>query len=205
MQRIAGPGAIGGLFVEEDTGTGQPPTQITAAWMNAVQEELANVIEGAEITLNPASNSQLLAAINALITLGVRPVPIGGIIAWSGSIATIPLHWALCDGTGGTHDLRDHFIMGAGGSYTVGSTGGSADAIVVAHGHAISETPHTHLVPQAAITVAAGALPAYSADLDPVVNSGPATTGITIEETGTSGVGANLPPFYVLAWIQLMS
>ncbi len=51
--------------------------------------------------------------------------PPGGIIMWSGSIGNIPSGWALCDGSNGTPDLRDRFIVGAGGSYNVGSTGGA--------------------------------------------------------------------------------
>jgi hypothetical protein len=52
--------------------------------------------------------------------------PSGGIVMWSGSIASIPLGWRLCDGGGGTPDLRDRFIVGAGSTYTPGNTGGSA-------------------------------------------------------------------------------
>ena len=52
-------------------------------------------------------------------------VPPGAIIMWSGSINDIPVGWALCDGRNGTPDLRDRFIVGAGGSYNVGNTGGS--------------------------------------------------------------------------------
>ena len=42
-------------------------------------------------------------------------VPIGGIIMWSGTIATIPATWALCDGTANAPgpDLRDKFVVGA--------------------------------------------------------------------------------------------
>lgn len=40
-------------------------------------------------------------------------IPVGGIIMWSGTIATIPANWALCDGTNSTPDLRDKFIVGA--------------------------------------------------------------------------------------------
>lgn len=42
-------------------------------------------------------------------------VPVGGIIMWSGTIASIPATWALCDGTSNTPgpDLRDKFIVGA--------------------------------------------------------------------------------------------
>jgi hypothetical protein len=67
-------------------------------------------------------------------------VPVGGIIMWSGSIATIPTRWALCDGTNSTPDLRDRFIVGAGSTYAVGATGGSKDAIVVSHSHTATST-----------------------------------------------------------------
>lgn len=45
---------------------------------------------------------------------------------WSGIITSIPLGWLLCNGENGTPDLRDRFIVGAGLSYGVGDTGGSA-------------------------------------------------------------------------------
>ena len=53
--------------------------------------------------------------------------PSGGIAMWSGSIASIPTGWRLCDGGGGTPDLRDRFIVGAGSTYAVAATGGSAN------------------------------------------------------------------------------
>jgi hypothetical protein len=40
-------------------------------------------------------------------------IPVGLISMWSGTIATIPSGWRLCDGTNGTPDLRDKFIVGA--------------------------------------------------------------------------------------------
>jgi len=50
-------------------------------------------------------------------------VPPGMIVMWSGSVDTIPEGWALCDGTNGTPNLRDRFIVGAGGRYGVGAGG----------------------------------------------------------------------------------
>ena len=41
-------------------------------------------------------------------------MPSRGIIMWSGTAADIPTGWALCDGTGGTPDLTDRFILGRG-------------------------------------------------------------------------------------------
>lgn len=54
-------------------------------------------------------------------------VPIGGIIQWSGAIVDIPAGFQLCDGTNGTPDLRDKFVVGAGSTYSVDETGGSND------------------------------------------------------------------------------
>ncbi len=63
-------------------------------------------------------------------------VPIGGIISWSGSIADIPSNYNLCDGSNGTPDLRDKFIIGAGSVYDVGATGGASS-----HCHTPSAAP----------------------------------------------------------------
>lgn len=52
-------------------------------------------------------------------------VPIGGIINWSGAVVDIPDNWQLCDGTNGTPDLRERFVIGAGGSIAVDATGGA--------------------------------------------------------------------------------
>ena len=38
-------------------------------------------------------------------------MPSGGIIMWSGTIASIPVGWALCNGASGTPDLTDKFII----------------------------------------------------------------------------------------------
>lgn len=72
-------------------------------------------------------------------------VPIGSIILWSGSVASIPANWQLCDGTNGTSDLRNRFVVGAGDDYAVGATGGAdaitlTDANLPAHVHSVSIT-----------------------------------------------------------------
>ena len=57
------------------------------------------------------------------------------IIAWYGSIASIPSGFVICDGNNNTPDLRDKFIIGAGNNYAVDDTGGSKDATLVTHTH----------------------------------------------------------------------
>ena len=49
-------------------------------------------------------------------------VPTGCILMWSGAIASIPTGYVLCNGSNGTPDLRDKFVVGAGNSYVVGAT-----------------------------------------------------------------------------------
>jgi len=51
-------------------------------------------------------------------------VPTGLISMWSGSSSSVPSGWTLCDGSNGTPDLRDRFVVGAGDEYSSGDTGG---------------------------------------------------------------------------------
>ena len=57
-------------------------------------------------------------------TVQTTAVPDNVIIMWYGNLSSIPTGWKLCNGSNGTPDLRDRFIVGAGTSYAVGSTGG---------------------------------------------------------------------------------
>ena len=45
----------------------------------------------------------------------------GMIIQWYGSASTPPSGWAICNGSNGTPDLRNKFIVGAGSSYNLGN------------------------------------------------------------------------------------
>jgi hypothetical protein len=100
-------------------------------------------------------------------------VPSGIVALWSGSPASIPGGWVLCDGNNGTPDLRDRFVVGAAGAYSVGDTGGAASHTHLvsmggnatdsagAHTHALSgstdpEASHTHGV-GSFVTASAGA------------------------------------------------
>lgn len=65
-------------------------------------------------------------------------VPKGTIVMWSGT--TAPTGWAICDGTNGTPDLRNRFVVGAGTSYTAGSTGGNSSVTLTT----ANLPPHTH-------------------------------------------------------------
>ena len=130
-------------------------------------------------------------------------IPSGGIILWSGSTGSVPSGWYLCDGTNGTPDLRNSFIVGAGNTYAVGATGGTADAIVVSHTHTATVTDPGHL--HAGGWVQSGNLSRANTDTTgSYSNTATAVTGITVANstTGVSGTNQNLPPYYALAYIQ---
>lgn len=66
MKRIDVPSAVNEQFVARDANAGQPGTQVSAEWLNNIQEEVCSVIEHNGGTLNGALQNQLLTAIQAL-------------------------------------------------------------------------------------------------------------------------------------------
>jgi microcystin-dependent protein len=136
----------------------------------------------------------------------VDPFTAGMIIIWSGSLGSVPAGWVLCDGNNSTPDLRDRFIAGAGNTYAVGATGGSANAIVVSHTHTatVTDPGHNHTFPYAPNNNSGP----FSIDGGPTntnfYTTSTATTGISVTNAsaGTSGTNANLPPYYALAYIM---
>jgi hypothetical protein len=97
--------------------------------------------------------------------------------------------------------------VGAGSTYAVAATGGSANATLVSHTHTatsvVTDPGHNHTAnnqtgagfgqPSGAVTQSSGV-------------TGTNTTGITVAttvaSTGSSGTNANLPPYYALAYIM---
>ena len=133
----------------------------------------------------------------------------GMIMLWSGSSATIPSGWLLCDGSSSTPDLRNRFVVGATSTYAVGATGGSADAIVVSHTHTatVTDPGHTHtLTPNNSIctSTAGNSIEIGNGRELTTTTLTTSTTGITVANstTGSSGTNANLPPYYALCYIM---
>ena len=84
----------GGVFTEGDPTIPVAATEVSADWLNAVQAEIVGVIEGAGIVLAKADNSQLLAAIRALLP-GAATTTLAGLI----ELATSAEVAALTDAT----------------------------------------------------------------------------------------------------------
>ena len=129
-------------------------------------------------------------------------IPSGLIAIWSGSIGSIPSGWVICDGTNSTPDLRNSFILGAGNTYSVGQTGGSTDAIVVSHTHTVTDPGHFHNFNNEPNTVGTTSSAGTGSGTPQTASTLTATTGITLQTAGTSGSGANMPPYYALAFIM---
>jgi hypothetical protein len=160
-------------------------------------------------TAPAGTNSTQLATTAYVISNGV---PSGCIVMWSGTLALIPTGWRLCDGTNGTPDLRDRFIVGAGSTYNVGDTGGSKDAVIVSHTHTansistVNDPGHFHGV----ANTGTGTTYAYSGTKATTIGSytDTQTTGITVDttttldSTGTTSTNANLPPYFALCFIM---
>jgi hypothetical protein len=161
--------------------------------------------------ITSASGTSLITLDNLYGILQTAPavtntVPSGLIAIWSGSTGSIPSGWLLCNGSNGTPDLRNSFILGAGNTYAVGATGGSTDAIVVSHTHTatVTDPGHNHTYNTNSSTVQAG--PSISGVMFNATqqNTGTSSTGITVSNStaGVSGSGANMPPYYALAFIM---
>lgn len=142
----------------------------------------------------------------------------------------IPQGWQVCDGKNGTPDLRGRFILGAGAGYTRGSTGGSADAVLVSHNHggATGTQSHNHTHSGSTNTAGAHTHPGVlssttrygDADNERIIgrstsssSAGAHTHAITLNaETtnhthaitteGESAKGKNMPPYYSMYYIM---
>lgn len=176
-----------------------------------------------------AAGSPILTTANFLTSLpsGVGAVISGMILLWNGLSTNIPAGYVLCDGTNGTPDLRDKFVLGAGGalpttggssSTTTGATSlsGSTDAHVLTQ----DEIPaHIHNGLTADSTVNTGSIGTYwvitnntaSGFVAPrtMSNSSTGSTGGGLGHSHTfSGAGTNhshsytLPPYRALFYIM---
>jgi hypothetical protein len=142
--------------------------------------------------------------------------PLGGIIIWSGAANAIPTGWAICDGTTSnsqvTPNLVSRFIMGAASpsvsGSAVGTVGGSADAVIVAHTHTanVTDPGHLHNFTQENTRGAGSNGAENGASSFEPAQTQTATTGISVgiqsATGGEPGTNKNLPPYYALCYIM---
>lgn len=151
-------------------------------------------------------------------------VPSGGIILWSGAVAAIPSGWALCNGSNGTPNLSNRFIVSIGSEYGVGATGGVNTVTLTAsqmpsHTHSVnintnSAGSHDHTIrsdhsstsPTTAYNTRFGLINgiesvAQRGGIDAAGSHSHNVSG----NTGSAGSGSaheNRPPYYALAYIM---
>jgi hypothetical protein len=200
-------------FIAAATNTGGVTININSIGAKAITKNGTTALTANDIVANAiieviydGTQFQLVNPANA--------IPSGVITMWSGTIATIPAGWLLCNGSSGTPDLRNKFVIGAysdtaGVAYTTitganTQTGGTKDAIVVSHTHTATDAGHTHSYAGWSTYYDAGAgaggNPVARGNLTQTTASGVAN--ISVSTTGSSGTDQNLPPYFALAFIM---
>jgi microcystin-dependent protein len=137
-------GTLGGLLASQFL---QPASTAGTTLSGGLTVPSLTVSGTATLNGNSAVNGNLnvTGTLAAGSTTNGGFVPVGGIIMWSGNPTTLPAGWQLCDGSRtpsgtATPDLRDRFIVGAGGTLSVGTTGGRSSVTLAA----ANLPAHTH-------------------------------------------------------------
>lgn len=126
--------------ITANTTFGTPGLNLTTTGVTA--GTYGGAVSVPQITVDSKGRITNLSSIPVNSTLNTLNlgIPVGTIAMWSGPLNTIPDGWQIADGTNGTIDLRNRFVVGAGNTYAPGATGGSADAVVVSHSHTATST-----------------------------------------------------------------
>ena len=142
---------------------------------------------GASLTSLNASNLGSGTVANARLSDSSLFVT-GMIMMYNGSSA--PSGWAICNGSNGTPDLRDRFIVGTGSSYSLGNTGGANSVTLT-----VNQIPsHTHN-----LLFGIGSFGGSSGAQTPRDTG---TTSGRISNTGGGQSHENRPPYYALMFIM---
>jgi len=201
---------ITGITVQKDNTNQGSPAGITTVNFTGPNVSVVGAGGNVDVTIASPANT-----------------PSGIITMWYGTAATVPAGWSICDGTLGTPDLRDRFIVGAGNSYATAAASSLSTTSVStnagSHNHggttgstAISEAQmpsHTHATATLhSRTVSNGG---SASDMLTNVNVGTPVTNLnantggglghthTISSDGTHNHTVNvLPPYYALYFIM---
>lgn len=105
-------------------------------------------------------------------------VPSGVIAIWSGSIASIPSGWVICDGNNGTPNLTNMFVYGASDGSAAGNSSPGSTSV--------------------------GSLTIAGNDSAVTMKGAGSTPGDSGSAVGPYVISTNsiMPPYYALAYIQ---
>lgn len=194
---------------------------------------LFSTIQG-RITTLETSLATAASQITALEAGAAKASWVGQICMHSGSVASIASIpggvWKLCDGTNGTPNLTDKFVVGAGAAYAPGDVGGAASRTLTTaqlppHNHGVNDPGHSHGVNDPGHTHANGAsiwriwngtnndgaiaagvnatLAAFSTLLAYTgISIQGAGTGISTQNTGSGAAIDMRPPYYAVCYVM---
>jgi len=158
---------------------------------------ISSVYNNGQLTVNNATVTDMLTVSSFNL------LPTGVIAAWNGT--SIPNGWLLCDGTNGTPDLRNRFIIGTTNAtdakYAIGATGGNSSVTL----SIANMPPHTHSYSLAnktndALTNVTGAGKDRSNFVNGTNNANTGSAGGNI--TGKVDPFSIMPPYYALIYIM---
>jgi hypothetical protein len=172
--------------------TGVPTAPTASAGTNTTQIATTAFVQAAATPLATIANTLYPVGSIYTSTVNTNPASLFGVGTW------------VAYGAG-------RVLIGDGGGYSAGSTGGSADAVVVSHTHTATSTVtdpgHTHTpgsISTANInagTSSGGSVQSPGA-IPTAVTGVTVATSTTVASAGVSGTNANLPPYYALAYIM---
>lgn len=119
--------------------------------------------------------------------------------------------WAICNGSNGTIDLRDKFIVGAGSKYSSGDHGGSDDVVLTEaqmpkHSHDIVDPGHKHDTTWGLRSTSTDedddSLAVYGRNSTDIKTSASSKTGISIKDAGSNHSFDNRPSYFALYYIM---
>lgn len=120
---------VGELFDEDDFAQLKANFEAGIPAIFTAEGQIAAGTGSQAVALVAASGNKQVLVADSSESAGMKfaggLIEVGMIIIWSGSAASIPSGWVLCDGANGTPDLRGRFVIGAGGGLSVNDSGGS--------------------------------------------------------------------------------
>ena len=215
-------------------GFGNRETRITAADLNHMEAGISAAtqgvtsVEGQITSLRTSVTSQVDAAKTAILEAAKALVPLGIIVPFAGTRE--PENWLLCQGQIlkrdafpvlfqliGTHyghtdasnfripDLRNRFLTGAGGQYTLGVAGG-ADTVTLT----VQQMPgHTHDIGGKADAAGNDGVGMYVSNLGAgtgwqalSTREAGSKSGLVAKSTGGGQAHENRPPYFAVNYIM---
>ena len=168
-------------------GGGGSSVDIATTWGNPTSDSKVPSEKLAKDTIDGKANVSHTHTSNQVTDLINTIYPIGSIYMSVNSTSPSTLF-------GGTWEqIEDKFLLACGTKHQNGDTGGSEDAVVVTHNHSTTEKYF--------LTTSGGAITRNSTagttgtKVSNLLKSDDAIVRDVINNTGTSGVGKNMPPY----------